>query len=200
MLAASDQMLPVVYFNNLTNNPGAGIPVTFRVHLGVQIARGGFDPAPGTVTVAGVFNNWNTMASPLTNSPTETNVYVGTVNITSVSPGGSVPFKFVLNGGTWETGDNRAFTLASSDQTLPVEYFDRVPNLGPVALSLISNGLDVEITVSWNGGPRVWLQSNTNLTTGAWLDVPSTLGQSSVRFIHGAEEVPAASFYRAVGP
>src|SRR5688500_14831121 len=39
LAAPPEQVLPVVYFNNFTNNAGA-IPVTFRVNMGVQIARG----------------------------------------------------------------------------------------------------------------------------------------------------------------
>jgi hypothetical protein len=200
-LAASDQLLPIVFFNNLTNHPGTGTRVTFRVNLDVAIARGTFDPASGTVTVAGEFNNWSPTATPLTNSPTEPSLYVGTLNITSASPGGSVPFKFVLNGGTWEGGDNRAFTLAASDQVLPVEYFDRVSNLGSLTLSLNPRPFEVEVTVSWTGGPRVWLQSTTNLTQSAWQDVPDTLGQTSVTLLYGSEELPTSGrFFRAVGP
>src|SRR6185436_12078754 len=117
-LGTSPQILPVVYFNNLTNDPGAGIPVTFRLNVGVQVARGTFDPASGTVVVAGPFNSWSTTASPLSNSVENPYIYTGIVKISTTSPGGSVAHKFVLNGGTWEGGDNRAFTLESPSQTL----------------------------------------------------------------------------------
>ena len=199
-LASSDQLLPVVYFNNLTNNPGGGIPVTFRVNLGVPIARGTFDPASGTVTVAGPFNNWNPSASSLTNSPTDTNVWFGAINITTASPGGSVPFKFLMNG-TWETGDNRAFILASPTQTLPIEYFDRVPDLGPLFFSTVFGSFgDVEFTVSWFGGPGVRLQSRANLSGGQWQEVPDSLGQSSMTFLFEPAVMPENRFFRLIGP
>src|SRR5262245_33437498 len=57
-LAEGSQTLPVVYFNNLTNNPGAGFAVTFQADMLVQSIRGAFDPATGVVDVRGPFNNW----------------------------------------------------------------------------------------------------------------------------------------------
>jgi hypothetical protein len=196
-LAASPQLLPVVYFNNLTNNPGAGIPVTFRLSLGVQIARGLFDPASGTVVVAGPFNSWSTMASPLTNSVDNPTLFTGTVNISTVSPGGSVPYKFVLNGGTWEGGDNRTFTLESPSQTLPVDSFDRVADLGPVSISVVAPE-PFSVTVSWTAGPGIRLQKSTNLSS-AWEEVSGSLGASSVFFDLTFEERPT-TFYRLIGP
>jgi hypothetical protein len=195
-LGASPQILPVVYFNNLTNNPGAGIPVTFRVNLAVQIARGLFNPASGTVVVAGPFNNWSTTASPLTNSVDNPSVFVGTVNISTVSPGGSVPHKFVLNGGTWEGGDNRTFTLESPSQTLPVEPFDRVADLGPVVISLLLPG-PFGVTVYWTGGPGIRLQKSNNLNS-PWEEVDGSLGQNSFFFDLTFEERPP-TFYRVIG-
>jgi len=197
-LGTSPQILPVVYFNNLTNNPGGGIPVTFRVDLGVQIARGTFDPALGTVVVAGPFNNWSTTASPLTNSVENPTIYAGTVNISTVSPGGSVAHKFVLNGATWETGDNRAFTLESPSQTLPVEPFDRVGDLGPVSVSVVAPD-PFQVTVSWTAGPRIRLQKSTNLN-GQWEDVPGSEGQSSAFFELTFEEQRPSTYFRLIGP
>jgi len=63
-LAETAQVLPVVYFDNLSVDPGAGVNVTFRVNMSVQSALGMFDPAAGTMTVAGQFNNWNVTATP----------------------------------------------------------------------------------------------------------------------------------------
>jgi hypothetical protein len=197
-LGTSPQILPVVYFNNLTNNPGGGIPVTFRVNLGVQIARGTFDPAVGTVVVAGPFNNWSTTASPLTRIAENSTIYAGTVNISTVSPGGSVAHKFVLNGGTWEGGDNRVFTLESPSQTLPVEPFDRVGDLGPVTVSVVAPD-PFQVTVSWTGGPGIRLQKSTNLN-GSWEEVPGSLGQSSVFFELTFEEQRPSTYFRLIGP
>lgn len=197
-LAASPQVLPVVYFNNLTSNPGEGIPVTFRVNLGVQIARGLFDPASGTVVVAGPFNSWSPTASLLSNSVDNPYIFTGTVRISTTSPGGSVAHKFVLNGGTWEGGDNRAFTLESPSQTLPVEPFDRAPDLGPVSISVVAPD-PFRVTVSWTAGSRIRLQKSTNLN-GPWNEVDGSLGVSSVIFELTFEDERPSTYFRLIGP
>jgi len=191
-----EQVLPVVYFNNFTNNAGA-IPVTFRVNMSVQVARGLFDPASGLVNLAGPFNNWNTAATPLTNSAANPYIYMGTVDITGVSPGGSVPFKFVANAGTWENGNDRTFTLANSGQTLPIEYFDRTSDLGRLTIMQNTNPFDVEITLNWPGGVRVHVETGRSLT-GPWEEVPNTLGASTVTVTY--DQNPGARYFRLVGP
>ena len=197
-LGASPQILPVVFFNNLTTDPGAGIPVTFRVNLEVQVARGLFDPASGTVVVAGPFNNWSTTASPLSNSVDNPYIFTGTIRINTTSPGGSVAHKFVLNGGTWEGGDNRTFILESPSQTLPVEPFNRVPDLGPVSVSVVAPDPFL-VTVSWTAGPRIRLQKSTNLN-GPWEEVDGSLGAGSALFDLTFEDKRPSTFFRLVGP
>jgi len=197
-LGTSPQILPVVYFNNLTNNPGAGIAVTFQLNMGVPVARGTFDPASGTVTVAGPFNSWNPTASPLTNSAENPALFTGTVNISTTSPGGGVAYKFVVNGGTWEAGDNRTFTLASSAQTLPAEFFDRMPDLGPVSVTVVSDGFFL-VTVSWAPGPRIRLQKSPG-PGGPWEEVDGSLGQGTAFFDLNFEEERPPTYFRLIGP
>jgi hypothetical protein len=197
-LGSSPQVLPVVYFNNLTNDPGSGIPVTFRLSMEVPIARGMFDPTSGTVVVAGQFNNWSTFTSPLTNTAATPYLYTGTININSVPVGGSVAHKFVLNGGTWEMGDNRTFTLEGPSQTLPIEYFDRLPNLGPVSIAK-EEPFFFQFTVSWLGGPLIRLQSAPTVN-GPWTDVPGSLGQSSAFIDKAFEENIPPEFFRIIAP
>jgi len=197
-LASSPQELPIAYFNNVSTDPGAGIAVTFRVNLGVRVALGQFDPASGTVVVAGQFNNWSTSASPLTNSVENPYIYTGTYSINSVSPGGSVAHKFVLNGGTWEGGDNRAFVLEDHSQILPIEYFDHVSGLGPLTIAL--NAADpFSVALSWPSGPTIKLQKTTNLS-GTWEDVPDTLGQGSAVYQPAFGEEQRPTFFRLIGP
>ena len=172
--------------------------MTFRVNMGVQMARGLFDATSGTVVVAGPFNSWSPTATQLTNSPENPSVFVGTVNITTVAAGGVVAHKFVANGGTWETGDNRLFTLESPSQTLPLEPFDRVPDLGPVSVSVVAPD-PYQVTVSWLGGPFVRLQKSTNFN-GPWEEVPGSLGQVSVFFELTFEEERPSTYFRLVGP
>lgn len=196
-LDASPQVLPVVYFNNLTNDPGAGVPVTFRVNFAVQAALGLFDPASGTVTVAGPFNNWQPTVTALSNTAEEPYVYTGTLPISTTSPGSAVAHKFLMNG-TWEGGDNRSFILESSSQTLPLEPFNRVPDLGPVAVSVVAPD-PFQVTVSWTAGPRVRLQKSTNLN-GPWEEVEGSLGGSSFFFELTFEEERPSAYFRIIGP
>ena len=128
-LAGSDQTLPIVYFNNLTN-ASSGVPITFQVDMAAQIALGNFDPASDTVIAAGTFDNWSTSAFQLSPSPTAPSVYAGTFIDKNDAPGNVVQYKFIINGSNWESINNRTVTLASSKQTLPVVYFNNVTNSG----------------------------------------------------------------------
>jgi len=194
-LVAGSQELPVVYFNNLTNNPGAGISVTFLVSMAVPTARGTFDPSTGTVDVRGPFNNWGSPSGfLLTNSPANPTLFAGTIGVATASPGNSVPYKFTMNG-TWEMGDNRSFILASSAQTLPVDYFDRVSDFGPITIETTP----FIVTLSWTPGVLIRLQSTTSVTNGVWDDVPNTLGQASAVLVNDTF-VDGAMFFRLTGP
>jgi starch binding protein with CBM20 domain len=197
-LASTPQTLPVVYFNNVTNNPGAGIRVTFQANMALQIARGAFNSESGIVDARGPFNNWGTpSALVLTNSPSNPWVYAGSLNVSNASPGSAIPYKFNMNG-TWETGGDRTFILASSAQALPPRYFDDVADLGRLSISSIFV-FETEITVSWTGGPRIRLQSRSELSNGQWEDVPETAGQSTKSFLLPLE-TPGNMFFRLVGP
>lgn len=125
-LEESDQTLPIAFFDNVSVDPGAGIPVVFQVDMGVQIDMGAFSPETDIIEARGPFNNWGggfELSNADAGRPT---IYQGLMNITSTSPGGSVPYKYVINGGTWEGGDNRTFVLAELEQTLPVRFFDDI--------------------------------------------------------------------------
>jgi hypothetical protein len=171
----SEQVLPAVYFDNLSTDPGAGVPVTFQVDMAVQIAMGTFDPDGGSVVVAGSFNNWATDASPLTPVAPASTVYRGSA-LVKASAGSSIPYKFVANGSNWEAGDNRLFTLATPEQTLPAVFFNRVENLGLLGIVPSASG---EITLTWTAAPRVRVQSAAG--AGAeWHDVPDSQGLDTV--------------------
>lgn len=194
LAAGSSQTLPLVYFNNVTNNPGAGIAVTFQANMIVQYVRGLFDPATGVVDVRGPFNSWGNPPYVLTNSPSNPYLFLGTLSVSNASPGNTVAYKFNMNG-TWETGDDRGFVLATSSQTLPSRYFDDLSHLGSV--SITPGPLPDEMTVSWTGYPHARLQSATDLANPVWEDVPNTEGQSSttVFFLD-----PEMKFFRVTGP
>lgn len=192
-LTRAAQTLPVVFFNNQAAVP-TSIPVTFQVDLAVQLARGNFDPTTGTVSVAGdALNNWNTSASMLTQSTTESNLWTGTFTITG-SPGMAMLYKYVLNGSTWESINNRTSTLSTTNaQTLPLVFFNDVGNLGPLTLGALVGG---QLGLSWTAGPLIRLQTATGLSAPAWMDVPNTLGQSTGTVHIGA----GPAFFRLAGP
>lgn len=192
-LTSTNETLPVVYFNNLSG-AATSIPITFQLDLGVQIARGNFDPANGTVSVAGdLLNNWNTSASPLAVSATDSNLWTGTFEITGTA-GMSLLFKYVLNGSTWESIDNRTYTVSSTDpQTLPGQYFNNVGDLGSLSVGAVSGG---QLTLSWMAGPLVRLQTAAALGAATWQDVPNSEGQASATVAAGA----GRAYFRLVGP
>ena len=97
--------------------------------------------------------------------------------------------------GTWEMGDNRSFILASSAQTLPVDYFDRVSDFGPITIETTP----FIVTLSWTPGVLIRLQSTTSVTNGVWDDVPNTLGQASAVLVNDTF-VDGAMFFRLTGP
>jgi hypothetical protein len=201
LASGSEQTLLVVYFNNLTNNPGAGISVTFQANMARAIALGLFDPATGVIDVRGPFNNWGTPSGfVLTNSPSNPSIFMGTLSVSNAAPGSPVPHKFNMNG-TWETGNDRTFTLASSAQVLPPRFFDDLADLGRLSVSATVVFDAVELTVSWTGGPMVRLQTKSSLTPGNWQDVPDTIGVGSKTFNFGAADPNARQmFFRLAGP
>jgi hypothetical protein len=190
-LAEGAQVLPLVYFDNLSVDPGAGVNVTFRVNMSVQAALGIFDPAAGTMSVAGQFNNWNVTATPLTNSTAEPLIYSGTANIKAAA-GSTVPFKFVANDGTWETGDNRTFALQGPNQELPTLFFNNQTGIGTLSISRPSA---TEVQVSWTASATVRLQTAANLT-GAWQDVLASEGATSMNF----PTTGPRQFFRLISP
>jgi hypothetical protein len=190
-LADGSQALPVVFFNNLDTDPGAGILVTFAVNLEVQAALGLFNPDFDTVVVAGEFNNWSTTDAPLTNTVEEPYIYRDTYAI-KAAPGSATPYKFVVSGAVWEDGDNRTFELAEEDQTLPLVFFNRQDNLGPLSVGPVSDG---QLTLEWTAAPGIRLQTSSGLTS-EWQDVPNTMGQGSATVTVQSGD----AFFRLAGP
>jgi hypothetical protein len=195
-----DEVLPVVYFNNVTNSVNVTNLITFRLDMGIQILLGNFNPAAGSVNIAGAFNNWSASATPLTNSITDTNVWSTTLSF-SGADASPVDFKFIMSG-TWENNNvgpggtqNRVVTLAKTDQVLPVIYFNNVTNV-PVptpldfqvnlavqtALGNFNPSTDtVEARGSFNNnwaGGFVLTNSpdNPNLFSGTWVDSTDVVG------------------------
>jgi len=106
--------------------------VTFNVDLSAQVLLGNFtngDPN-GTITVSGDFEGWND-GIPLTNNPTlsgnSSNIYSAVCPVVAFRPD-TINYKFRMNGG-WESptstsGNNRQATITSSNQVLPLVYYN----------------------------------------------------------------------------
>jgi hypothetical protein len=162
----------VLLFSTIT--PAFAVPVKFEVNLAYQITNDfpTFDPANDTVEIRGsLYNNWQSGIS-LVRVGTTT-VYTNTFDITEVSPGSRVEFKFhtygfndnweYLQGYIYTNGGNRAFILSSSAQTLTPVYFNDVwggnsllavqVDMKPqIVVSNFDPGVDtVEVRGSWDG-------------------------------------------------
>jgi hypothetical protein len=121
------------YFNDVWAG-GPPIPVTFQVNMGVRLANGTFDPAIHEIGVRGSFQGWSS-GSSLTVSPTDTNIFIGTFDITTVPPGNFIQYKFYANG--WESRANRLAIVPQSAGTLPIVFFnDETPNAIPVTFQV----------------------------------------------------------------
>src|SRR5690348_11901874 len=139
-LAGSGQTLPVVYFNNATNSTSVTNLITFQLDLSVQILLGNFDPASGTVNLAGEFNGWSASATPMTNSPTDTSIWEVTLPL-SGGVGTALGYKYLMNG-TWEGNvgpggsQNRAVTLERTNQILTAVFYNNIGSV-PVPTPLV---------------------------------------------------------------
>jgi len=128
-------------------------------------------------------------------SATDTNVYFGTTHDKTDAPGNPVGYKFVVNGGNWEGGDNHLFTLTNSAQTVATSYFNRVaPSDADIGL-LVASSSAGKVTVSWSGVLGLRLQTSTDLGSSVWQDIPNSDGQTSMTF-----NIAAHAFFRLFGP
>ena len=140
-LADTAQVLPVVFFNNITNGALVNAEVTFQVNMSLQLAQGTFDPEVGPVSVAGDFNSWTTGLWVLTNSVTDTNIWTGTFKVSGALDS-TFSYKYVIYSSNWENNgvgpngaQNRSGTLTSAKVTLPAVYFNNLATL-PSAIPL----------------------------------------------------------------
>jgi Secretion system C-terminal sorting domain len=95
------------------------VPITFEADMSVQVDKGNFVAATGTVNIAGTINGWDTGANPMLDGDGDL-VYSVTLNLT---PGDDHNFKFVMNGDGWESIPDRAYTVPNNADTFSA-YFD----------------------------------------------------------------------------
>jgi hypothetical protein len=217
----TNQVLPVVYFNNVTNSTTVNNSITFQIDMSVQTALGNFDPSSGTVTIAGEFNGWSTTANALTMSSANTNIWTITL-VLSGADGSAVSYKYVMNG-TWEANNvgangsqNRSVTLARNNQTLPAVYFNNLTSIPlPTPLTFQVN-MTVQTALgnfdptsgyveargtfnNWNAGFTLTNSpDNTNLFSGTIIDTTDAQG-SAVQYQFVLNNGAGAVWETAVG-
>ena len=199
-LSSTNQILPLDYWNNITN-ANVSYAVQFQVDMLVEYVTGNFTPGLDTLFVNGDWN-WSGSAMELFQTANPY-VYTGTVAM-AFSPGTLINYKYAMNGGipanSWEMngigpggGNNRQFNLSATN--LPLDHFNNYVDLGPVTIS----GSGAQTVLAWASGSNavnyIRLQDATNLF-GGWSDIPYTPGQSAVTNDFGT----APRFFRLIGP
>lgn len=148
------QILETVFFDDLKTNPGGGVEVTFQVNMALLLQDGLFLPEFDWLEARGAFNSWSEgfELEPISEgSP----IYSGTTTIKSITPGDTVEYKYVYNGGQWESGSNRTFVLAQQPpQVLPARYFDDAgPDSNLTEDTKIVISVDMNNALTLNGTP-----------------------------------------------
>jgi hypothetical protein len=148
--------------------------VTFQVDMTEQTGSS-FNPPGDTVSAHGTFNGWGAGVN-LTNNPAAANpnLYIGTVADTSDANGTVLIYKYVIDGGTYEStfdGDNRCAQLPAGGGSLllPASFFD---DAGPSITANVTFQVDmaeqmnvgsfnVDSTVEVHGGFNGWGSGDT---------------------------------------
>jgi hypothetical protein len=134
--ASGGTNLPVVYFSDASNAPAYQVQITFTVNMAAAISRGLLTIGSDYVDAFGSFNNWATSGVLLTNVPGTSN-FVGAFTTTALGTNAVISYKYAIdgNGGTWEGnvgtngGQNRTFTLVSTNQILSQDYWNNIINV-----------------------------------------------------------------------
>jgi hypothetical protein len=160
-VSAADQVLPVVYFNNITPTTTlVATQVTFSVNMGVQETLGNFVPATDVVWVAGdAFNNsWAEGAQVLTRSLDFPDLWSGTFLITN-TVGTTVNYKFikftVATGVAWEANgvgpggaNDRQFIFTNQATALPVVYFNNITPTSTLVTTQVTFKVNLAVPIA----------------------------------------------------
>ena len=110
-----------------------------------------------------------------------------------------VTYKYSINGNDDEAGfatNHVRYIRSTGTYAMPLDKFGSAiqePSFGNLAIGAKS-GSNVPIT--WLGRPGVHLQTKTNLTAGAWVDLSGTDAQSATNYPVGS----GASYFRLINP
>lgn len=220
----SNLTLPTVYFDDVSTYTVLPAPtmVTFTVNMtnAVGTDLSVFNPSTDNVYLNGMditnsvgyysFDPWTNApaGNPLgnfqmANNPVGSEVYTITVPVPSGSIPGGYPLKlsyqYTFNGLPIEAlgGTNHVrYIRSTGSYVLPEDTFGSMvqePAFGNLAIGSKSAGI---VPITWLGLPGVYLQTKTNLTTGAWLELTNTDGQNATNYPVGA----GASFFQLIQP
>ena len=196
VLEETSQTLPLAFFDNLSVDPGAGIDVTFQVDMAARIQDELFDAEVDFVEVRGPFNNWEG-GTELAPREAGSTIYTSTVKVEFILPGSQVPYKYIINGGEWESGENRQFELENEAHTVPVRFFDDIePSVvEPLGVLRISPAIDGSFTLTWDSEESV-LQGATDFEEG-WDDISDAAGKTEISL---STDLARTLFFRLVSP
>lgn len=130
VLAGGDQVLPLVYYNNLEPNVPTNA-VTFQVDMTAQILLGNFTPGQFIRVSGNMYSPTYGDGRDLTNNPAlsgnASNIYSTVIDVIA-NAGQTYEYKFRANGG-WESptstgGNNRSFQVAGGPQVLPLVFYN----------------------------------------------------------------------------
>ncbi len=213
--------LPTVYFDDLSTYSVLPAPpptnfVTFSVSMTNAVGSDlhVFNPNTDSVYLNGVdvtttlgtyrFDPWtnNPAGNPLgnflmANNPVGSEIYTITVAIPAGYPV-ALSYQYSINGNQDEaSGTNHVrYIRSTGNSVLPLDIFGSMvqeQSFGNLAVGPKSGG---NVPITWLGRPGVHLQVKTNLTAGAWTDLPSTDAQNATNYPVG----PGASYFRLINP
>ncbi len=129
------------FFNN-DSSTAPLVPITFEVDMSVQVDKGNFDAATGTVTLAGTMNGWDAGATSMSDGDGDL-TYSVTLDLTE---GDEHEFKFVKNGDGWESVPNRTYIVPANPDTY-LAYFDNDDG-GELTEITLSFQVDMELEIA----------------------------------------------------
>jgi hypothetical protein len=117
------------------------VKVTFLANMAVQMKQGKFNPGMNSLYVVGDFQidaggkeNWKPGQCKLLPQSMSDSIYQVSISLPAVARGTSYLYKFVIDGATWESADNRSFVLAAKDTSLSLSYFNNDSINSPLKL------------------------------------------------------------------
>jgi len=201
-MSAVRKVLLALLMVGVASGAAMAATVTFQVDMSFQTTTGNFDAGAGDVVhVRGDFTSWAD-GDPVVLSEGTDGVWTGTADLED----GDYSFKYVIHPAegedAWESRDNRTFTVAGTDLTLDVVYFnDQEPQettnvqvLFQVDMSVqILNGNfdpDNDMIVvrgdhanlgNWGGAVELALETGTN-TYSAWINFDNLVIGNAIEY------------------